>query len=326
MIRFVPIIVITCLLLAIGHADGANFDLKRLRTPTQAFLKSDEGRSLANHILTWQNPDGGWWKTYDYDRPRHLPEDRRDGVSGFDNGATYTETLYLAAAHRATADPRYADAVLRAIDFILAVQYPSGGWPQQVPTGDGYARHITYNDDAMIGVMKLLREVAAGEGDFAFVPPERRRAAAGAFERGVRCILDTQIRVDGQLTAWCAQHDRDTLAPAQARAYELPSISGGESATIVRLLMEIEHPSPEIQRAVHAAAAWFERSKIIGKRLERIKDATGKTIDTQLTDDPAAPPLVAHLHGIWQRHHGRYVRAYVRHGALDARTRLAQPH
>ena len=36
------------------------------------------------------------------------------------------------------------------------------------------------------------------------------------------------------------------------------------------------------------------------------------------------PAVVAYFHGIRQRHRGRYVRAHVRHHALDARPRLAE--
>ncbi len=40
----------------------------------------------------------------------------------------------------------------------------------------------------------------------------------------------------------------------------------------------------------------------------------------------AAPSLVAHVHGIRQRHRGRHVRAHAGHHALDARPGLAQTH
>ncbi len=40
---------------------------------------------------------------------------------------------------------------------------------------------------------------------------------------------------------------------------------------------------------------------------------------------PGAPAEVARLHGVRQRHRRRHVRAHARHGALDARSRDAQP-
>ena len=56
------------------------------------------------------------------------------------------------------------------------------------------------------------------------------------------CILATQIIKDGEPSVWCQQNDRETLKPAPARAYELPSYCSAESAGIVRLLMELPAP------------------------------------------------------------------------------------
>jgi len=69
---------------------------------------------------------------------------------------------------------------------------------------------------------------------------------------------------------WCAQHDEVTLAPAKARAYELESLSGSESAGIVRFLMTLEKPSPEVVRSVKGAVKWFEESKLVGIKVEKI--------------------------------------------------------
>ncbi len=83
-----------------------------------------------------------------------------------------------------------------------------------------------------------------------------------AFDKGVECILATQIIVDGQPTVWCQQHDRETLAPAMARAYELPSFCSQESAAIVKLLMEIPNPDQKIINAVDGAMKWFEENRV----------------------------------------------------------------
>jgi pectinesterase len=52
------------------------------------------------------------------------------------------------------------------------------------------------------------------------------------------------------------------LAPANARAFELASLSGYESAKIVLLLMSIDKPSREMVTAVKSAVEWFEKTKI----------------------------------------------------------------
>ena len=94
--------------------------------------------------------------------------------------------------------------------------------------------------------------------------------ARASFDKGIGCILKTQIRVDGKPTVWCAQHDEHTFAPAPARAYELASFRGDEPASIVALLMSIPHPSPEIVAAVKGAVAWFETHAVKDIRVERV--------------------------------------------------------
>src|SRR5690606_27444443 len=113
-------------------------------------------------------------------------------------------------------------------------------------------------------VMRLLRDVAAGTEPYAFVDEARRGRAAGAVERGIDCILKTQLEEEGRLTAWAAQYDEVTLEPAWARAYEPPSLSGAESVAIVRFLMEIEQPTPEIIAAIEGAVGWLRKVAIHG--------------------------------------------------------------
>ncbi len=100
--------------------------------------------------------------------------------------------------------------------------------------------------------------------DYSFIDVARREKAAGAVRKGIKCILDSQIIVDGKRTVWCAQHDEVTLKPAPARTYEKASYSGSESAGIVRFLMQIDRPDAHVIDAVESAVRWFERMKISG--------------------------------------------------------------
>jgi PelA/Pel-15E family pectate lyase len=149
----------------------------------------------------------------------------------------------------------------------------------------------------MINVLRLLREIARGQGEFAFVDAAHRQRATAAIDQGVDCILQCQVKAGGQPAAWCAQHDEQTLAPAPARAYELVSLSGSESVGIVKFLMEIETPSPEVRQAIKAAVTWFEKVKIMGLR-EEWRNAPGalKGKDKVMVPDPAAGPLWARFY------------------------------
>jgi pectate lyase len=95
----------------------------------------------------------------------------------------------------ATGQARYRDALLRALDHVLAAQYPGGGWPQSDPPGTGYARYITSNDNTAVNLLELVRDVARSDG-FRFVDQRGREAAAQAFTRGIDCILRCKVRGD----------------------------------------------------------------------------------------------------------------------------------
>ena len=209
-------------------------------------------------------------------------------------GRRIEKCALLSQAYVRTGDDRFKAAALRGIRFMLEAQSAHGGWPQRYPEPKGYAKHITFNDGAMIGVMTVLRDIAAAKAPYEFVDDETRMRSAAAVDKGIECILKCQIVVDGTKTVWCAQHDEKTLAPARARSYELPSLSGGESVRIVRFLMQIEDPDREIVEAVEAAIAWYEESKLHGIRLVRKEDPTTPgRFDKVVIEDPEAPPMWA---------------------------------
>ncbi len=194
--------------------------------------------------------------------------------------------------HAQRPDPRYQAAIERGIDFLLAAQYANGGWPQFYPSREGYYTHITFNDDAMANVLEVLRDTALNRPPFATLDAGRRSRAGAAVERGIACILRCQIRVEGRLTAWCAQHDETTFAPAKARKYEHPSLSGLETVGIVRFLMGEESPTPEIIASVHAAVAWLKQVQLSGLRIEDIPADTPTGIDRPRGGRPGGPAAV----------------------------------
>lgn len=253
-------------------------------------------RRIADNVLTHQSPEGGWPKNTPLDVPARLDADPAL-ANTFDNQATTLPLAFLARMTTATSDPAYAAAFQRGLDYVLAAQYPNGGWPQYYPLRGGYHDHITFNDDAMARVLTLLQDVAAGREPYGFVEAAQRARAAAAVSRGIDVILKSQVFQDGKLTVWCAQHDTVTLAPAWARKFEPPSLSGSESVGIVRFLMSIDTPSPEVAVAIEGALAWFERSAIRDVHLEAYTNAQGQP-DRRLTPAPGADPLWARFYDL----------------------------
>src|SRR5262245_23714048 len=217
-----------------------------------------------------------------------LLKEKGSSDSTIDNTATYTQLTFLARAYRAGHQARHRDAFLKGIDYLLAAQYDNGGWPQYYPLRKGYYTHITFNDDAMIGVLRLLRDLAQRKADFEFVDEARRSRAEKAVAKGIECILKTQVIVRGKRTVWCAQHDEVTLAPAPARTYEMVSLSGLESVGVVEFLMDIEHPDARVAGAIESAVEWFQLVQIHGIRWESVP---GPPADRVVVKDENAPPL-----------------------------------
>lgn len=260
-------------------------DFRPPEADDKAWYAGDEAARLADAIVSYQTPSGGWSKHTGYAKgPRQSgmqwtsqsdPGKRPHYQATFDNSATIHEIEFLAAVWEATQRADCRDAALRGLDFILDAQYPNGGWPQVYPLEGGYHDNITFNDDAMTNVLELLQGVLGGDPRYACVTGDRRRRLAAAFERGVACVVAAQVVVDGRKTVWCAQHDPLTLAATPARAFEPASLSGVESARLVKFLMSIPEPSPEVIACIEAGLEWLETAQVKG--LAKVK-RDGRTI------------------------------------------------
>lgn len=294
-----------------------------MRQTSPKFFQTEEAIRIGDQILLWQRSTGGWPKNIDMVSPMSesqkaqvaADKDRRDD-STTDNDATTLQLTYLARLYKATGEQRFCDAFRNGVDYLLSGQYDNGGWPQFWPEMRDYQVHITYNDDAMVNIMTLLRDIAVGAApyDSDLCDASLRHRMAEAFDKGVECILATQIVVDGTPTVWCQQHDRETLAPAHARAYELPSFCSQESASIVRLLMEIPDPNRRIVDAVDGAMKWFEENRIKNVTYTRVNsngEWQASLIDNPKDDTPVwarfydlenCEPFVCDRDGIPRRH------------------------
>ncbi len=285
---------------------------------TPAWYRAPEGQRVADIVLSFQTPAGGWSKNLDLTiRPR-LPGEPFNGerasippgipeldrwrnaawnyVGTFDNGATTTQLRFLArivAATRSAPDSPRVRAFLHGMNYILAAQFPNGGWPQVWPLQGGYHDAITYNDDAMIRVLELLAEAAEGADDFGFVPEATRSRAAEAVRKGIECILVTQVVVNGKHTVWGQQHDALTLQPTSARNYEMPAQAAGESARILTFLMSRPNPDDRMVSAIHAAAAWFEKTGLRDVAFRAVGDEGRLLVPTR-----GARPLWARFYEI----------------------------
>jgi PelA/Pel-15E family pectate lyase len=279
---------------------------------------STEARHIADVIVSFQTPAGGWGKNLDMSKEARRPGEAftPNNLSRFlspgdfdaplepewnyfgtiDNDATTTQMKFLAKVIHATGsgnESAYRVAFLRGMDYLFAAQYPNGGWPQVWPLEGGYHDAITYNDDAMTQVVDLMRHAADGNEEYSFVPQDVRDRAAHSFERGIECILASQIVVNGAPTVWPQQDDALTLKPVSGRNYEMPAEAASESASLMLLLMDdLPHPTAPEQRSIRSAAAWFKKTAIFNQSYERGPDGR------RLVAAPGAGPIWARYYQI----------------------------
>lgn len=279
-----------------------------MRETKKEFFKTEQARLIGDQILDYQRVTGGWPKNIDMAKPMTHEErlqvlndkSRRDD-STTDNDATNMQMTYLARLYQGTKSKKYREAFCQGVEYLLSGQYDNGGWPQFWPGMRGYQVHITFNDDAMVNTMEMLRDIYLQKApyDGKLTDKALRQKAIKAFNKGVECILKCQIVKDGKLTVWCQQHDRVTFEPRPARAFELSSYSSNESARIVAMLMEIPNPSEEIKRAIRGAMLWFDTYKLTGLKVVRKGEFGSPFRTTELVKDPdATTPLWARYYDL----------------------------
>lgn len=274
-------------------------------TDQQAWYATPAAAYVFANVMFYQNANGGWPKNIDMTFRFGVDEAGmpKNAKSMIDNNATTTQLRLLASALGSwPACERYQAAFDAGMRFLFDAQYPgNGGWPQVWPLEpSNYSRHITYNDDAMVHVMEIMRDIAYGAPAFKFVSPAMHTRATTALNKGIDCMLKTQIVVAGVKTGWCAQHDVLTLLPAAARPYELPSQSGKEGAQIMAFLMGIDLARADVPRqaiidAVEAAVRFYDSVKLTGIRYFRATGDAGLP-DSWIEAASNAPPIWARFY------------------------------
>ena len=292
-----------------GPSGGSGMPLNK----DAAWYASPEARAVADNIVSFQTPAGGWGKNVNRAGPvrikgqhyvpvEHLPANARSDIPGeeewsyvgtIDNGATTTEIGFLARVQAqlpGSEGAPYRAALEKGVRYLLAAQFPNGGWPQVYPLQGGYHDAITYNDDAMSDVIGVLSNVAGRQGDYAAIPAPLAAEAQASVAKAIKLILATQVVIDGKRTVWGQQHDALTTKPAGARNFEPASLSSYESASLLALLMRQPNPSPEMIAAVEDGIAWL--------RLHGIRDMEWKRGEdgAMLVSKPGAGP-------IWSRYY-----------------------
>lgn len=294
---------------ALGGFDDAIHHWRNVHGDKYPRHAPDAVAQIADTILLYQRRDGGWKENEDparilddETRTRYAQEAKKSGGS-FDNRNIYTQLDYLATAYALTGDARYRDGSMRGLEFTLAHQIAScGGWPHTVPASQPYHPRITFADDVTAGVLGTLRKVVDDRRRYAFVDGALLVRVQQAIQRGDACVLRLQVRQGDGLAGWAGQYDETTLQPAPGRKFELPAIATQETVGVVRYLMSISSPSPQVRAAVDGAVQWLQRVELHGWRLETF-DAPAEQFRYHESSKDRRLVADASAHGLWARFH-----------------------
>ena len=164
--------------------------------PDQPKYNETEITKIADNILLFQRNNGGWPKNYDMqavltpEQVNSLVKTKDELHTTFDNSTTYPHIEYLARVYTITKIEKYKAACQKGIEFCLSAQYPNGGWPQYFPLElKKYSKHITYNDGAYIGVIRLLEKIVRNDPDFSFVDNDLHKKVEASYQKGISSVI-----------------------------------------------------------------------------------------------------------------------------------------
>ena len=246
----------------------------------------EAARDVARTLLKGQYCSGGWDYYIEFDPAKRgqFPY-RADGpcaeAAGERRPTTFDDNVTQAAVRllmRVDRDLDFKDGAIHeatrfALDSLIKAQFPNGAWPQRYARfpdpsafpikaasypeswprtwpGSAYYAHYTFNDNSIVDLIDAMLEAAR-------IYKEPRYLASA--EKGGAFILLAQM--PEPQPGWAQQYDRD-MHPAWARQFEPPSVTGGESQSVMRtlLLLYRETGNRKYLEPLPRALAYYRRS------------------------------------------------------------------
>ncbi|MGK6318290.1 pectate lyase [Sphingomonas sp. DT-204] len=259
----------------------------------------------ADALIEGQLASGGWHYFIDYGGPEstrrwyatigrnawRLEEFQHDwGNATFDDAGTSEAMQFLLRLYLEKRDPRFKPALDKALNFVLASQYPNGGWPQRYPaTKSPYIDHgkpdytgfITFNDDVAAENIKFLLMYQQTLGD---------PRIPGAIRRAMDVFVAAQQ--PAPQAGWGLQYTLD-MRPTGARTYEPTALVTHTTAANIRQLFQFYRLTgdPKFLARVPEALAWLDSVRLPDRL---IKD--GKAYPT-FVEIGTNRPLFVHRRG-----------------------------
>lgn len=265
------------------------------RTYRGMFFQTDQATVLADWILQYQLPDGGWasgvyYPSLEAGTPVAQTAQEKESLrSSLQGQSTLAEIHFLSQMYQQTARRKYRRAAEEGIRFLVRAQYSHGGWPLQQGQADPI---ISLADNTFINVMNLMYRLYMGRVPYDYVPDDLRQQCLEAFQHGVDFLLRTQCRFEGKPTGWCTNYSAESLLPVAGGPQQPVAVNSQITDDMTLLLQNLIEPSEAVKEAIAGARNWYETTKISGLTRQNYINKQGKR-DFRFVQDRHAPALWA---------------------------------
>jgi len=244
------------------HATGKEYFYTAASKAAEALIRGQHETGGWNYVIDFAGEDSlrEWYDTIGGNGWRLEEFQHYYGNATFDDHVTAGCSRFLLRISLEKNDPRYRAALDKAIAFVLASQYPSGGWPQRYPPMGAwekqghpdYTGYVTLNDDVEAQNIDLLLLVLQQLGDAGVREPLRR--AMDLYPR---------LQQAQPTPGWALQYTADLVA-AGARTYEPRAVSPHTTADAVSKLMDFYELTGKrgFLEGIPAAIDWLERVEV----------------------------------------------------------------
>jgi len=233
-----------------------------LATGERKFLRV--AKEAADILREGQLANGGWWYEIRLDAKGpaeyYYLKDRGDHekadlfcTATLDDRATQGAIDYLMKIAAETKDRAYHESARQGLDFLLAAQYPQGGWPQHSPAeSTGYHQYLTLNDRAGTDAMRTLLRGYHQYEDSRYLT---------AVQRAANWLIKAQLPEPHR--GWAQQYTLEG-EPATARWFEPPACCSAVTSDVIQILIEVylETGDERYLKPIPDAMAWLEKSQL----------------------------------------------------------------
>ncbi len=239
------------------HATGDGLYYRAAAQAADALVAGQHRSGGWNYFIHFRGPAAArrWYETVGRNGWRLEEFQHYSDNATFDDAGTAESMQLLLRLYLVRRDRRYRRPLDRAIGFVLASQYPNGGWPQRFPHDrhyPAYARYVTFNDDVARENIRFL--ILAGQA-------LGRPGLIAAARRGMETFRAT--RMAPPQAGWALQYTLD-LQPAGARTYEPRALATNTTAGNVEQLMDFYRLTGDARflAGIPAALDWLESVRL----------------------------------------------------------------